>query len=1321
MAKPEKGHPNQLDLIFLLLGALPVIILYLPGLTGQGTLVPADYAYQFPPFRSFAAQQGVPPVQNELFADLLLENYVWKSFARAELSRGNLPLWNPYIFAGTPFLAGYQPAVLYPLSLVFWVVPLHLAYAWFNALHHWLALAFMYLFLRRLGLGGPAALFGGLAYGLSGFMVVGAIWPMVLSVAAWIPALLWAVTGWAQGVAAGRPGLRWFLAGAVAAAMVLYGGHPEIAFYGFVTAGAYGLYRLGALRRAGPNRWRRAGLMLAGGLGMALFGVLLAAPQLGPFLELARHNFRAGLTTYEEVVGWAYPPRQLLAYLVPDVFGNPTARTYFDPWRLELRFFENPRDAAGNPRPYPFWGTKNYVEGAVYVGIPTIALALLGLATWRPRGPVLFWGGSGLICLALAFGTPLYRLVWAIPGGDQLHTPFRWAFPAGLALAVLGAHGLEVVGAGKGSGAEIGRRLGTGLWVGGIVLGVALVGAFTLFGTQVRAAAGELLARSDAIKNAFGSAEAFAAYEGLQFLRALGLVVLTGLALRFRPALAGAVLAADLLGFGFGFLRFADIRWLEFVPPAVQRLQAEPGPFRIVSFGSEDILSPNLAQLYGLEDIRGYDSVIPGRFVRLWEVMEPPQGLLYNRLHKLVDPRSLDSPILDLLNVRFVLSAERFERPGWRLVYAGEVYIYENLDVLPRVFLVYRVETVADEGEARRRLARPDFDPATEAVIEARPGESFPLAPPLRRPPTLSIVERNPGSWAFEVETETPALLVISEAYFPGWSATVDGRPVPVFPTDLALKGVPVPAGRHRVEVVYRPFSFRVGLYLAGVGLIGVLLLTAVTGLWRLSRAEGGAAVRVLRNSLFPMAAQLFNRTVDLGFAVLMARYLGPEPVGRYAFAVAVFGYFSTFVEFGLNTLLTRNVARDRQLAPVETGVNLAVRLAFSVVSVALVLGLLWAYGAAFGGLTADTFWATVLLVLGLGPSSVAAILSSLFYAHERAEYPALLSILTNLVKVGLGVPVLLMGGGIVGLAAASVVTNLVTAAAFLVAHRQVLGPLLTAFDPAHARGLLGEAWPLFINNLLNGLFFRVDVLLLKGLAGDLQTGYYNVAYKFIDGAQVIPAFFTLAAFPVVSRLAAAEPGRVGVAVGRGLKALFMVAVGFALFGSILSEDLVVLLFGDEFRPAAAALALLVLHMPPGFLNSFLHYVLIVYNRQRALTWCFAGAVIFNVAVNGLLIPYWGYRAAALNTVLTELVLLVPFWLLTTRHVRLSLAGVTARVLAAALPVAGVMLLARSFSPLLAFGLGLALYPAGLITTGALSRDDLALVRSLIRPMLGRP
>ncbi len=1319
MAKPEGRPTGRIDLIFLLLGALPVILLYFPGLTGQGTLVPTDYPYRFLPFRPFAAEQGVPPVQNELFADLLLENYVWKSFARAELSQGRLPLWNPYIFGGTPFLAGYQPAVLYPLGVVFWVLPLPLAYAWFNALHHWLGIVFMYLFLRRVGLGRPAALFGGLAYGLSGFMVVGATWPMVLSVAAWVPALLWAVAGWADGAAAGRASLRWFLAGTAAAAMVLFGGHPEIAFYGFVTAGAYGLYRLAGVLGPGPARLRRAGLMAAGGLGMALLGVLLGAPQLGPFLELAGQNFRTGLTTYEEVVGWAYPPRQLLAYVIPDVFGNPTARAYFDPWRLEVRPFENPRDAAGNPRPYPFWGTKNYVEGAVYVGIPTLILALLGLAIWRPRGPVLFWAGFGLVCLALAFGSPLYRLVWAIPGADQLHTPFRWSFPAGLALAVLGAYGLEGAGAAKGPGAGLGRLVGTGLGVGGIALGVALGAAFILFGEGVKAAAGEVLARSEAVKNAFGSAEAFAAYEGLQVLRALGFMALAGLALRFRPALAGAVLAADLLVFGLGYLRFGDPRLLEFVPPAVRRLQAEPGPFRIVSFGSEDILPPNLAQLYGLEDIRGYDSVIPGRFVRLWELMEPPQGLLYNRLYKLVDPRSLDSRVLDLLNVRFVLSAGPLGRPGWRPVYAGEVYIYENPDVLPRAFLVYRVEAVADEAEARGRLARPDFDPGAVAVIEAPPGEGVGAGPPPGRPPTVSILGRRPGYWAFEVETETPALLVISEAYFPGWSATVDGRPAPVFPTDLALKGVPVPAGRHRVEVAYRPLSFRAGLYLAGLGLAGLVLLTAVVGLWRLSRAEGGAAVGVLRNSLFPMAAQLFNRTVDLGFAVLMARYLGPEPVGRYAFAVAVFGYFSTFVEFGLNTLLTRNVARDRRLAPVEAGVNLAVRLGLWAASAALAPGLLGAYGAAFGGLTADAFWATVLLVLGLGPGSVAAILSSLFYAHERAEYPALLSILTTLVKVSLGVPVLFLGGGIVGLAAVSVATNIVTALAFLAAHRRVLGPLVAAFDPAYARGLLGQAWPLFVNNLLNGLFFRVDVVLLKGIAGDLQTGYYNVAYKFIDGAQVIPAFFTLAAFPVVSRLAAAQPDRVGAAVGRGLRALFIAAVGLALFGVVFAEELVVLLFGEEFRPAAVALALLVLHMPPGFLNSFLHYVLIVYNRQRAVTWCFAGAVAFNVAANALLIPHWGYRAAALNTVLTELVLLVPFWALTARHLRLSLAGITARALAAALPAAGAMLLARPFSPLLAFGLGLALYPAGLVATGALSREDLGLLRALLRPMLG--
>ncbi|MCX6024596.1 MAG: hypothetical protein NTZ05_23265, partial [Chloroflexi bacterium] len=128
-----------------------------PVTLGGKALLPTDALFVTPPWSSLAAEVGVSTPHNPLIADQILQNYSWKAFAREELRAGRLPLWNPNIFTGMPFLAAGQYAVLYPLGVLFWVLPLTAAYSWFTALHLAMAGGFMYLLLRVLGAGRAGA------------------------------------------------------------------------------------------------------------------------------------------------------------------------------------------------------------------------------------------------------------------------------------------------------------------------------------------------------------------------------------------------------------------------------------------------------------------------------------------------------------------------------------------------------------------------------------------------------------------------------------------------------------------------------------------------------------------------------------------------------------------------------------------------------------------------------------------------------------------------------------------------------------------------------------------------------------------------------------------------------------------------------------------------------------------------------------------------------------------------------------------------------------------------------------------------------------
>src|SRR5215471_2331950 len=158
---------------------------------GNRTLLPADNLYQFQPWAAYREQQGVPAVpHNSLLSDLVLENLPWKQFIRQSIANHELPLWNPYIFAGTLFLAEGQHSALYPFSVIYYIIPLDKAYGWFTVSQIWLAGMFMYLFMRGLGIGRFGATIAAIAYQMSSFFIASVVFQMIIAAAAWLPLLL---------------------------------------------------------------------------------------------------------------------------------------------------------------------------------------------------------------------------------------------------------------------------------------------------------------------------------------------------------------------------------------------------------------------------------------------------------------------------------------------------------------------------------------------------------------------------------------------------------------------------------------------------------------------------------------------------------------------------------------------------------------------------------------------------------------------------------------------------------------------------------------------------------------------------------------------------------------------------------------------------------------------------------------------------------------------------------------------------------------------------------------------------------------------------
>jgi O-antigen/teichoic acid export membrane protein len=1380
-----RRHLARQDLLIILLLLLLPLLLLGPATIGGKTLVPADNLFAYPPWRSFAAQMGVGVPHNLLLSDLVLENYVWKRFIVESIRARQIPLWNPYLFAGAPFLAAGQHSALYPFSALFYVLPIHVAYGWFSALQLALAGLFTYLFLRVVGANRLGAAIGGITYQLSGFMVVSVVFTMMIAAAAWLPLVLACIEviirkQESKGTAAYSPA-PYVVAGAGALGLQVLAGHIEITYYVLLVSAFYALGRLlfmaWRLQSAGERGVMKVAVGLAIWLAaMVALGLGLGGVQFIPLLELLPRNFRVGSVPYADVIGWAFPTRQVVTFLVPDFFGNPSHHAYFDLFSWAWR--PAGVNALGEPIDTIFWGIKNYVEAGSYLGILPLFLALMAVlgvldrlrrstpppapprsgeggwaALLSPCAPqVVIFTALALLSLAFAFGTPLYALLYyGLPGWNQLHSPFRWVFPYTLSVAALAGIGATYLsgttrrttsGQSPFIGPETMRRVGwPAFWAG--VVGVLSLLATLAFPGPFIALADRFVRSSDLAQRAFADGRMFFSYQWPHllvfalFLASAGAILRLSRCPIYLPQRLGGyaawkplallVLAADLFLFGYGFNPAADPALLNFVPPAVEFLKRDEGLYRVTSFDAPDekVFIANAAELYGIQDVRGYDSIIPRQYADFVSLVTPQEGdLLYNRIGPIYAPdyRALDSPLLDLLGVKYVLTGQHIPNTKYRLAYDGEIRVYENTRALPRAFVQPCARSVPEEQLADELR---DFDPRKELLLSDKDFQSQNAVTGDCQATPAEVVRYEGNEVEVSARSGSGGWLLLADSYFPGWKAYV--RPpgagqeaekeTPIYRADGNFRAVRLPPGEHVVRFKYTPMSFKLGLYTSFLAAVVLLLLAGNWLWWRVYResSDDPAVKRVAKNSLVPMATSLLNKVVDFAFALLMLRILAPEGAGRYQFAVVFVGYFEILVRFGLGTLLTREVSKDPQQSNRYFSNVSILRTLLWLGSLPLMAVVLFLY-VRFGGVTPDVVAAIALFMAAIFFSTVSDTLSALFYSYEKMEYPAGISTVTALLRVSLGVLALLVGWGFVGLAAVSLLANLVTTAILASILFQGFFRPHWENDPAFQREMLHISLPLMINHLLATIFFRIDVLILKPLKGDAVVGYYGAAYKYIDGLNVIPAYFTLAVFPLMSRFAQSARDSLVRAYILSLRILLIISLPIAAGTPFIARELILLLGGAEYLPhSVIALQLLIGFLPFSYVNSVTQYVLIAIDEQRFLTKAFIIGVAFNVIANLAFIPRFGYQAAAVITILSELALLIPFYYCVRKNLGpLPWLAIAWRPVLAATLMAAALWLARGIGALLLLPLGAAVYGAALVALGTFRDPDLALVLQLV-------
>jgi hypothetical protein len=742
------------------------------------------------------------------WSDQYSAGYAFRTWGAEQLRRtGHVPLWNPEMFGGLPFVAAMHGDIFYPTSWLRVLLSMPVVMNLGFVIHYIAAGLFTYFLLRRLKVSWTASVVGGIAYQLSGLIAsypspghdgklfVSALLPLALL------ALVLAITE-----------RRWsgYALLALTVGLALLSPHFQMTYYMLIATGLFALYvTFGDQNLLGtPSRVRA----LALALGAVVLGFGVAAIQILPFLAYLPFSPRAqGFHGFEGATSYAIPWAHVPEFL--------------------LKSFTGVRET--------YWGPNGLKLHSEYLGLPVIALAILGVGAGKQRRLMLWLGGIGLLFLLISLGasTPFYQAWWALmPYVKQTRAPGMAFFVVALVVAVLAALGVERL-----ERKEEGLHPTFWFVAAGAIALLAIAGAFSSMAvslaTGLEASLGRPLADAAAASRTvitWGAASSALALAGVAAIAlAWRRGRLTGPL--FSILLAGVV-GTDLWLNARAFWVYSDGHPGLFARDSVtDRIQTTPLPFRVLDLGVYPT-SGSALMAFGIPTVLGH------------------HGFELNRYDELLGGqgqwRHLASlPLWDLLAVRYVIVpaqgraleevlpgfAERYRKLLANVPTSAGVAanLYERVAPAPFARVVSGAVKL-DTARIIPTLLDPRLDP--DRLLLMAPGEPANPPPmttmPDPSPSRATITRWEPGHVILKLEPAPPApsYILVAENWYPDWRATVDGSAVPTLRGDQTFLTVAVPAGAKQVELEFRSASYTRGRMVSVVSLLalGALLVVPV-------------------------------------------------------------------------------------------------------------------------------------------------------------------------------------------------------------------------------------------------------------------------------------------------------------------------------------------------------------------------------------------------------------------------------------------------------------------------------------------------------------
>jgi len=719
--------------------------------------------------------------------DLFSQFVYYRDFGFSELKKGNLPLWNPYIFSGIPFLSGFQSALCYPLNLIHLILPLARAINLEIMLHVFLAGVSMYCWTAYRGLHPLARLFSAILFMFCGpyFLHIYAGHLSNLASMAWAPLVLLAIDGLLD-----KRSFGWCLFGMFVVAMQLLAGHPQYVFYMGVTATIYvGILLFGQKQKL---------IIALGFLGIYGGGVVLSAVQFIPGVEAGFESIRGMGMPYEFAAKFSLAPENLATLLAPSFFGDVETMKY--------------------------WGRNNFWEMNLFISVTGFVLSILG-AVYGERNIRRFSITMVLVLLVLALGayTPLFRVLYSyVPGFNKFRGNSKFMFFACLYLIMLAGIGFDSLIRGK----KIHRNVavfsfGAALLLAGFAIAIwysAEKGGGEGIWAKVILAIDKTGETNWAKETHMYFLKESGTLATRWVLIASGLLAILGIILLLmriskRMVYLVALLAVgELLFFASGFRPTFELQ--DTRSPELVKLKTKSGKhdriFNLVNANSTISLEMN--------NIWGDD---PGVLRRYAQFMTYTQGgnpdkaiqyVYFSRLPKLYA----------MLRCRYAVVYREDERD-----------ILENKDAMPVGYLIDEYRLIRDRNQILEEMLRPGFSPRRTVILETLP---VPAPVKSKEKGTVKVVKGSTDHLIIEADLPSPKILLITDAYSKGWRvrplSQSTQKTYSVLPANYILQAIPLGPGKHTFVLEYSPLAFRVGKW---ISLVSVFIYAVVLSWYWLS------------------------------------------------------------------------------------------------------------------------------------------------------------------------------------------------------------------------------------------------------------------------------------------------------------------------------------------------------------------------------------------------------------------------------------------------------------------------------------------------------